>query len=55
MTKVQREELKHLKSEVNSPKHDLMRIMRRIDEISPRQGDEMGKIIGRLEWWQNKR
>lgn len=54
-TKIQRAELKAWKSSINSPKHDLIQIMRKIDAISPRQGEELGRIIGRLESWQNKR
>jgi hypothetical protein len=54
MTKEQREELRHLKSEVNSPKSRLIDILSKLEQISPSQAKQLGQIIGRLEHWQNK-
>jgi hypothetical protein len=54
VTKDQREELKHLKSEVSQAKHRLLEILRRVESISPAQGNQLSRIIGRLEDWQNK-
>lgn len=54
MTKQQAEELKHLKREISQPKTRLIAIQRRIEELSPRQGAQLGTIVGRLEYWQNK-
>ena len=54
MTKEQREELKHLKSEVSSPKHKLIDILSSVESISPKQADQLARIIARLEDWQNK-
>lgn len=54
LTKQQAEALKHLKNEINSPKHKLIDYMRQIEEISPSQAAALGKIIGKLETWQNK-
>jgi hypothetical protein len=54
MTKQQKEMIKQLKAEINSPKHRLLEIMRRIEEINPSESDKMGRIIWKLEVWQNK-
>jgi hypothetical protein len=54
MTKQQKEMIKQLKAEINSPKHRLLEILRRIEEISPSESDKMGRIIWKLEVWQNK-
>lgn len=54
MTKSQREELKRLKSEISQPKSRLLDLLRRVEQISPSQGDQLARIIGRLEDWQNK-
>ena len=54
MNKQQRTELARLKSEINQPKHRLIDILSRIEEISPRQAEMLGKIIGRLEDFQHK-
>ncbi len=54
MTKEQRKELKSLKSRLSQPKSDLIRIASQISAISPKQGDELLRIIGRLESWQNR-
>jgi len=48
-----REELQHLRGEVNHPKHELITLARRIEEISPRKARTLDSIIGRLEAWQN--
>lgn len=53
LTKQQAEELKHLKHELSQPKSRLIDIARRIEAISPRQGEMLGKIIARLEDFQN--
>jgi hypothetical protein len=52
MTNKQREELRHLINEVNSPKSRIMELMDRIEAISPSRARELGRIIGRLEHWQ---
>jgi len=54
MTKQQSQELKRLKHELNSPKSQLLYLARRIEECSPAQGEQLMKIICRLEDWQNK-
>lgn len=53
LTKQQSEDLKHLKSELSQPKSRLIDIARHIEQISPRQGEMIGKIIARLEDFQN--
>ena len=53
MTKQQREELIHLRREASQAKSRLIALASRIDAISPRQGEQLGKIIARLEDWQN--
>lgn len=54
MTKEQREELAHLKREINSPKRDLIDILRRVERLSPREAAKLETIIGKLESWQSK-
>jgi hypothetical protein len=54
MTKQQSDELKSLKSEINQQKSRLLEIARKVSSISPRQGDQLGVIIGSLEHWQHK-
>ena len=54
MTRQQAEELKALKKEISQHKSRLLEIARKVSSISPRQGDQLGSIIGRLESWQNK-
>jgi hypothetical protein len=54
MTKDQREELAHLKREISQPKHQILDILRRVESISPSQGEQLGRILARLEDWQNK-
>lgn len=54
MTKLQAEELKRLKGEINQHKSRLLEIARKVSAISPRQGEQLGSILGRLEDWQNK-
>jgi hypothetical protein len=47
-------ELRHIKSECNSPKHKLLDLARRLESISPREAAKLDAIIGRLEKWQNR-
>ena len=54
MTKQQSEELKHLKTEINTHKSRLLEIARRVSSVNAKQGDQLFGIIGRLEGWQNK-
>lgn len=54
MTKEQREALAHLKHEVSSPKHDLLNILRQVENLSPAQASKLDWIIGLLENWQNR-
>ena len=54
MTKQQSQELKRLKGELNSPKSTLLYLASRIEDCSPSQAEQLRKIIGRLEDWQNK-
>ena len=46
-------EILRLKKECNSAKDALIYIERRIRELSNSEADKLGKIIGRLEHWQN--
>jgi hypothetical protein len=54
MTNQQREELQHLKREANSPKSDLIDLIRKIEEISPKEAENLTKIVAKLESWQWK-
>jgi hypothetical protein len=54
MTKDQREELQHLKREANSPKSELIDLIRKIEAISPKEAEKLTKIVGKLENWQWK-
>lgn len=46
--------LLHLKKECSQPKTRLLDILRMLRSIDPAQADKLGRIIGRLEDWQNK-
>lgn len=54
MTRKERDELAYLKREISNAKSELIRIERRIAQISPRQAEKLGSIIGRLEDFQNR-
>ena len=54
MTNDERKKLKDLKSDINKPKHELIRILSEIEIISPRQAESLSKIIGRIEYFQNR-
>lgn len=54
MTNEQRRELVRLKSEVSQHKGRLLDILRRVEAISPRQGEQLARILSRLEDWQNR-
>lgn len=54
MTKEQREELKHLKAEISQPKHQLLDIIRRIEAISPKQGEQLARLVAQIENFQNR-
>ena len=43
-----------IKSEVNSPKHRLIDIVRKLEEISPREAGKLNTLIGKLEDWQRQ-
>lgn len=47
--------LRFLQSEANGPKHELIRIMDRLEIASPKDAESLGKIIAKLEAWQNKK
>ena len=55
MTNEQRQQLQHLKHEINQPKGILIDLLRRIEAISPAQGEKFARIIGRLEAFQNSK
>lgn len=50
----ERDELAHLKKECNSPKHELIRLLARIEQLSPAQARGLESVIARLEAWQNR-
>lgn len=53
--KIDIELIKGLKHECNSPKRDLMDIQRQLlNAGATKEAEQLGKIIGRLEAWQNK-
>jgi hypothetical protein len=54
MTNDQREELAHIKREANSPKSDLIDLIRKLEVISPKEAEKLSKIVGKLENWQCK-
>lgn len=54
MTSADREKLKHLKEEVNSPKSKLIQLAMEVANVSPKQAESLEKIIGKLEAWQNR-
>lgn len=54
MTKEQRAKLHVLKREISAPKHALIEMLRQVEELSPRQAEQLSRIIARLEDWQNK-
>jgi hypothetical protein len=55
MDKADREEIKCLQSEANTPKNKLMDIMRQLERAGAiRQANSLGTIIGKLEAWQRK-
>lgn len=54
MTKTQRERLQHLARECNSPKHQLMNILREVESISPAKARALDRAIAKIEAWQNK-
>jgi hypothetical protein len=46
--------IKRARNDVNSPKGRLIEIMLRLDNAgAEKEADGLGKIIGRLERWQN--
>lgn len=55
LTKLERHTaIRALKRDANEGKNALMRLERRLREFSAREADSLGRIIGRLEAWQNK-
>ncbi len=50
---MKKELIKQIKHDVNNPKSELIRLQSRLEEISKSQAEKLGKIIGRLENWQN--
>ena len=44
-----------IQSEVNSPKSRLLSLMNDMFEVCPAEAEKLGKIIARLEDWQNRR
>ena len=45
--------LEHLKREISQHKSRLMDIERKVREIAPMKADQLGRVIGKLEHWQN--
>ncbi len=54
MNTAQKEELKRLKGEANSPKSALLRLAHQIEQISPIQAEQLRRLVGRLGEWQWK-
>jgi hypothetical protein len=48
------EKIQHIKQECNRPKSELIRLLSKLEEVSPAQAEKLSKIIGRLEVWQNQ-
>ena len=48
------EEIERIKQECNHPKSELIRLLSKLEEVSPTQAEKLSKIIGRLETWQNQ-
>ncbi|MES2688080.1 MAG: hypothetical protein V4706_14755 [Pseudomonadota bacterium] len=55
MTAADRKKLADLKREINQHKSRLLDIARRVEGVSPRQGEQLLRILARLEDWQNRR
>jgi len=53
IAKEKAERLEHLKSEVNQHKSRLIDIERKVRELSAKKAESLGRIIGKLENWQN--
>jgi tetrahydromethanopterin S-methyltransferase subunit G len=53
LTEKQASELQHLKHEINQAKSRLIDIVRKMESIKPSEAAKLGKIIGRLEHFQN--
>jgi hypothetical protein len=54
MTNEQRKTLNTLKREISSPKSALLRIVNQMESVSPKQAEQLSKIIARLESFQNR-
>lgn len=55
MTNEQRKRLKELKGScINSPKAQLLRVVSEMEDISPRQAEQLARIIARLEGFQHR-
>jgi hypothetical protein len=51
--KAKGEKIRAIKRSVSAPKSELLRVVNRLDEVSPREGERLMRIIARLETWQN--
>ena len=54
MSGAKKEKIQHIKQECNHPKSELIRLLSKLEEVSPAQAAKLDKIIGRLEAWQNQ-
>jgi len=57
MSETKEAEIAHIKSEVNSPKHRLLKLLSRLRDAKAPQKMIRGleSVIGRLEAWQNRK
>lgn len=53
MTHQQRETLRNAKGEASRAKSELLRILDKVQDASPREARRLETIIGKLETWQN--
>jgi hypothetical protein len=51
MTKA--EEMRAIKSEANAPKSELIALLSQMEQVSAAEARKLGKIIEKLERWQN--
>lgn len=48
------DKIKQLITETDSAKHDLIRLMDKIEELNPTKAKQLGHIISKLEVWQRR-
>jgi molecular chaperone GrpE (heat shock protein) len=54
MTNTERQKMKALKHEISHPKRELLRVVAEMEAMSPRQAEQLAKIVARLEDFQNR-